>query len=108
MKLSFVESATKSLSSLDKKLTDALRKDAVRAKWPTSVVSNLTVKTTKAGIAVVYPEDIANVVGDLEYGTMGTSPKSVLRKFVNDHSGSISDNITDWSLNYLEENDIIP
>jgi hypothetical protein len=108
MKLNVKESASKSLTSIDKQLTKELKADAIKAGWPRKVVNSLTIKITKLGISVSYPENMDEEVSGLEYGTLTLPPNPVFRKFIDKHKDVVVGNIIDWSLDYLEENGLIP
>jgi len=103
-----LDSAISSLSSDEQALTNALRKDARKAGWPTSVVSSLLVKAGPSGIYVEYPEALAETVEDLEYGNAATPPSAVFRMFGRAPKDDILSTLSDSSVDYLIGKDVIP
>lgn len=108
MKTEFANSAFKSLSKLEKSLTAQLRRDAVTAGWPRELARTLTVQVAKNEITVSYPETLSGAIEDLEYGDGSTSPKPVFRRFIDKHQTMVQDTLSEWSIDYLFENEVLP
>ena len=76
--------------------TPLLQDTAIKAGWPPYIVNEMSVKEENGELYVDYPEDLANRVNDLEYGTETTSPNAVLRVFLSRHqyqTDEFSDNV---------------
>ena len=101
-------SLSNALASKERELTKQLQKDAVNLGWPVAVARSLSVKITEAGITVEYPEKMDDAIGDLEYGGTDNGPSVVFRMFDERHRNEILSYITDASVDYLVEKDIIP
>ena len=82
------------------KLTAAIRKDAIASGWPIKYASALSVKVVKATVKIEYPDALAAEIEDLEYGTQDSSPRPVIRVFMNKHGDIISDAIAEASVDY--------
>lgn len=54
---------------------------AYDAGWPQNIVESLTLAYSAGNIVIEYPESVAPVLEDLEYGNSGTPPNAVLRPF---------------------------
>jgi hypothetical protein len=108
MTAKFINASVTSLKGLDKSLTTELRADAVKAGWPAKVAKNLTVTVDKLSILIKYPDEYNQQVDDLEYGTEDLTPKPIFRTFLNKHSDLIDNQVSEWSLDYLINGDIIP
>jgi len=63
-------------------LTDELQSLALASNWPSRVIKQLTVSFDGASLYIDYPEEVAQIVQDLEYGKTGQVPNSVLRSFI--------------------------
>ena len=100
--------ASKSLIKIQNELTNLLRVDAVLALWPKNIASKLKVVITKSEIIITYPNNLAQQVEDLEYGSKETTPLPVFRRFIAKHGNVISNNIADSTLNFLVDEGIIP
>lgn len=108
MTAKFTNASFSSLTGLDKDLTKELRADAIRAGWPARIAKNLTVVVNKLAITIKYDDRYNQEVDDLEYGTEDLTPNPIFRTFLNKHSDLIDNKVTDWSLDYLINGDIIP
>lgn len=62
-------------------LTPKLRNMASDAGWPIEIVQSLTLIYSGGHIVVDYPKELSSQIEDLEYGTVGTPPNSVIRTF---------------------------
>ena len=51
------------------------------AGWPANIVETLSLSYVAGNITIEYPQELSSIVEDLEYGTEGTPPNSVLRPF---------------------------
>ena len=71
-------------------LTIALRQKAQVAGWPTDYVNVLSVENENGVIVVTYPQDKANAIEDLEYGTEQGQPSGVIRSFINQESSNLA------------------
>lgn len=105
---SLSDSALKSLRSLEKELTKAIRLDAYRAKWPKPIASSLSVSIKNNELVVTYPDAYEEQVGDLEYGTQSSSPRPVFRTFVNRHQAKLTQNLEQWLVDKLAEMEALP
>jgi hypothetical protein len=108
MTIGFNESAKSSLSGLESGLTKELRLDAAGADWPLEAIETLYVVIDGLSISIKYENAYASKIEDLEYGTEDESPRPVFRKFLDKHGSVISNQIADWSLNYLSDSGVIP
>lgn len=100
--------AIKQLKAMAPKFTLMLRKDAVAAGWPAKCVNKLTVVVTSDGITIEYPEDLAEEIEDLEYGTYTTSPSPVMRSFIERHTEELGTELANSTIEYLLATDVIP
>ena len=94
--------------TLDKPLTQALRKDAISAGWPVALTKKLRVVMTDSSMDVEYPEDIATRIEDLEYGNGDAPPMPVFRKFAKAHKLKLEDALVDVTTEYLFDSEILP
>ena len=62
-------------------LKENLRSFALSAGWPVDIVDALDISYDGGILHIVCPDDIAEAVEDLEYGTETSSPNAVLRPF---------------------------
>jgi hypothetical protein len=108
MNIEFKASASKSLKGVSPQLTKLLKEDARRAEWPNDIITKLKVAIEELNIVIYYPEKFATKVEDLEYGNQNDSPQSIFRLFITKHSDAISSSISDWSVDYLIGQDLIP
>lgn len=108
MKSTVVTYAKNKLKGAQPDLTALIKADAIGAQWPKPIVSSLIVSIDDSKLIIVYPDQYAQEVDDLEYGTRGASPKPVFRLFLTKHEDVVLQKITEASLNYLEEEGIIP
>jgi len=108
MNIEFKASAAKSLKNVSSELTVLLKEDAVRANWPTYIVNKLKVAIQDLNIVIYYPIKFADEVENLEYGTQSDSPQSIFRMFITKHGDAISENMAEWSVDYLVGQDLIP
>lgn len=84
-------SAVKSIKKLEGSLTTAIKRDALKAGWPKDLVASLRVKITDDSMSVVYSDAESAAIEDLEFGTQGSSPRPVFRKFADKHYSEISE-----------------
>lgn len=84
------DSAIARLKKLEGSLTALIRRDAARAGWPKNLAVSLRVSVNPDGLSVHYPDSSADAIEDLEYGTPGTSPRPVFRKFMNNHVSKVN------------------
>ena len=101
-------SIVKASKTLDKPLTQALRKDAISAGWPVALTKKLRVVMTDSSMDVEYPEDIATRIEDLEYGDGDAPPMPVFRKFAKANKTKIENALVDTSIDYLFDEGILP
>ncbi len=78
-----ISALTQSTKTLNKPLTQALRKSALSAGWPVALTKQLRVVITDTSMDVEYPENVSSRVENLEYGDGVTPPNPVFRKFAN-------------------------
>lgn len=62
-------------------LTKDLQRLAHERGWPLDVVLKLQVGMTDEGLRVQFPDEVAERVSTLEYGTQDVPPQAVLRIF---------------------------
>lgn len=98
----------KALTGLEKDLTARIRMDAVKAGWPKKVADSLSVKVSKDEIVAEYPENLTDIIMDLEYGNQSASPKPVFRRFINNNQGLLTDTVVESSIDYLFDEEILP
>ena len=91
-------------AAIEKSMTESLRTAALAADWPANIATQLSIVVTDSAISISYPDDIAQKVEDLEYGTPSTPAASVFRKFLNNNSEAVSDSLAQMAIGYLEEN----
>ena len=103
-----ITTLTKSAKTLNKPLTQALRKDALSAGWPVALTKQLRVVITNTSMDVEYPENLASRVEDLEYGDGVTPPSPVFRKFAKANKIKIENALVDTSIDYLFDEGILP
>jgi len=103
-----IPALTQSTKTLNKPLTQALRKDAVSAGWPVALTKKLRVVITNTSMDVEYPEDLASRVEDLEYGDGITPPSPVFRKFAKANKTKIENSLVDTSIDYLFDEGVLP
>lgn len=103
--IDFTQGAT---SSLSEPLTKALRAAAAAAGWDSMVVQQLSVIATDTGISVDYPESIADVVEDLEYGTIDRPPLPVFRTFLTKNQDMIGNSIEESVVDNLFDGGVFP
>ena len=96
------------LSGLETSLTKELIRDAIRAGWPAKIAKTLFVTVDKLSISIKYDSKYANQINDLEYGTEEIAPNPIFRTFLNKHSNLIDNKVSEWSLNYLINGDVLP
>jgi hypothetical protein len=78
-----VETAVKDVAEkASTRLTPMLQQFALAAGWPSNVALNLSVDTRGSELHVSYPNELDDQVNNLEYGTPGSAPTSVIRPFV--------------------------
>ena len=105
---SLISALTASLVSDEKTLTRELRKNALAAGWPKEIARILEVHITDNGINVSYPESMIEAVEDLEYGTELRPPTSVFRMFDERNKDELLTTLSESSINYLVDMDVIP
>lgn len=108
MKTQFIDSAFKAVSGLETELTKRLRNDAVAAGWPKKLVSSLRVEVARNQIDVLYPDSLADIIEDLEYGNERVSPKPVFRRFVNNNELFVANTLAEWSIDHLFNTEVLP
>lgn len=99
---------TKHLSTHTAELTAKLRNDAMLAGWPKEYAVALKVTVKGLEILANYPKKYAREIEDLEYGTQINRPNSVIRTFMDKHSGDLEEILLDWSLDRLLEEEALP
>ena len=95
------DSAVQSLRSLEPKLTKEVRLAAIKAGWPKEVARVLKVTVADDSITVTYPDEYADQIDDLEYGTRTVGPKPVFRLFVRKHTKTMADAMEKWVMAQL-------
>lgn len=108
MNVEFVSYSKKSLSGINKGLTELLKVDAKNAGWPSNIVKQLKVSVKDLKIVVHYPESYTQQIDDLEYGNGTGSPRPIFRRFVTKNMNFISKDLANSSLDYLFEQEILP
>lgn len=63
-------------------LKESLRSFVLSAGWPVDVADALDISYDVGILHITCPDDIAEAVEDLEYGTETSSPNAALRAFV--------------------------
>ena len=77
----------RSLQKSANDLTQVLRQGALHAGWDPASASLVAVEERDGHLAVVCPDEVADRVLDVEYGTTEDAPKAAVRKFADS---------TDW------------
>lgn len=108
MNLDFVAYSNKYSVDVNPELTTLIKKDALKANWPSQVIKLLKVSTKDLNITVYYPEKYEKLIDDLEYGSQDESPRSVFRRFVDKHETFILNTLTEDSVNYLFDSEVLP
>lgn len=86
------QEATKVAASSTERLTRSLRDAAYKAGWPSDIIVSLNIRSSGSKLYLDFPQNFANRIDDLEYGSPTTAPNPVLRKFmstINDEMGEI-------------------
>lgn len=79
-------------SQLVMPLTNLLRALAASSGWPIEVIQELHIAVSDDHVVSVdYPEELANVIEDLEYGVFGGIPNAVIRPFISRTPAYIQD-----------------
>jgi hypothetical protein len=108
MNVDFVAYSKKSLSGIDKNLTELLKVDAKTAGWPNNIIRQLKVSVKDLKIVVYYPESYTTQIDDLEYGNGTDSPRPIFRRFVTKNMNFIGGDLANSSLDYLFEQGVLP
>jgi len=103
-----VPALTQSTKTLNKPLTQALRKNALSAGWPVALTKQLRVVITDTSMDVEYPESISSRVENLEYGDGVTPPNPVFRKFAKANKIKVENSLVDTSIDYLFDQGVLP
>jgi len=82
-------------------LKENLRSFALSAGWPINVVDALDISYDGGILHIVCPDDMAEAVEDLEYGTETSSPNAVLRPFTIRADQYIGDIVGGRTVNYI-------
>lgn len=108
MATTFKDTAANSLKTLQLALTMELQADALSAGWPKTYASQLSVRVDKSNIYIDYPENLAQDIEDLEYGSKDQPPTPVLRLFVDRHSDDFQNVFAESSINHLFDSGVLP
>jgi hypothetical protein len=84
-------------------LKENLYSFALSAGWPVDIVDALDISYDGGILHITCPEDIAEQVEDLEYGSETTSPNAVLRPFAERSDKYIADIVGGKSIDYIFE-----
>ena len=82
-------------------LQENLRSFALSAGWPVDVVDALEISYDGGILHIICPDDVAEAVEDLEYGTETSSPNAVLRPFIIRADQYIGDILGGKVINYV-------
>jgi hypothetical protein len=63
-------------------LTKQLRDFAFTSGWPSRLVSKLNVELSGGNLIVVYPDEYASEIENLEYGNAAQLPNAAIRPFI--------------------------
>ena len=85
--------AQKALRKAAERLTPELRNKAIMVGWPPYIVEELTVEVNESDgeFYVDYPENLAQQIEDLEYGTQKRPGNPVIRPFMYLHNENTAD-----------------
>lgn len=108
MSVDLSSSATKSLKKHERAFTAKIREEALAAGWPRSAATKLRVEFAKNDVLVAYPDELAQVIEDLEYGDGTMSPKPVFRKFFDKNRIALADSLAEVSIDYLFDKEVLP
>jgi hypothetical protein len=97
------DSAFKALKKLEVPLTRNVIKDAIKAGWPKEYALLLRVRVSKTEIVVSYPDEHANAIGDLEYGSTIDGARPVIRNFVKNNKDVLANAVADAALKWFVE-----
>jgi hypothetical protein len=97
------DSAFKALKKLETPLTRNIIKDAIKAGWPKEYALLLRVRVTKNEIIVSYPDEHAEAIGDLEYGSTTAGAVPVIRNFVKKNKDVLANAVADAALSWFVE-----
>ncbi len=103
-----IPALTQSTKTLNKPLTQALRKSALSAGWPVALTKQLRVVITDTSMDVEYPENVSTRVENLEYGDGVTPPTPVFRKFAKANKTRVENSLVDTSIDYLFDQGVLP
>lgn len=88
-------------------LKENLRSFAMSAGWPIDVVDALDIAYDRGILHVTCPDDIADAVEDLEYGSETSSPNAVLRPFADRADKYLADVVGGKSIDYILNEKVI-
>lgn len=103
MKPNLIDSAVKSLRKIERELTTLARAEAISAGWPKDLARTLKVVVGPDSITIDYPQENAEEIENLEYGTRISGPKPVFRVFMKKHGARVTKNIEEWTGATLKE-----
>jgi hypothetical protein len=83
--------SNKALKEAAKNLTPQFQKEAINAGWTSDVVMQMTVEEQNGDLYINYPQEIAQKVDELEYGTPTSPPNPAIRKFMSSYSEGTED-----------------
>ena len=94
------------LSELLPYLNTELQKMAASSGWPSNVYTQLSVTAENGQLGVSYPDSLDKKVEDLEYGTQGQPPRSVLRAFTNRYTHESNKRLSDIAIWMFMEGEV--
>ena len=63
-------------------LNDELKEALTDGDWPAELSGKITIDYSNGTLYLDYPPEIEEQIHDLEYGSIGTPPRPVLRSFL--------------------------
>ncbi len=103
-----LNSVVGSVKLLEEPLTKSLRSDAVSSGWPEEIANYLSVVVVDDNLLINYPDELAKIIEDLEYGNGSDSPTPVMRRFLGNNQISIANSIEGGLVNHLFDTEVLP
>jgi hypothetical protein len=76
-------------------LNKELQRAAETAGWPKEITEKMSVTAEGGDLLVSYPDDVADKIEELEYGTQTKPPRAVIRPFISRQSPEVSNRISE-------------
>jgi len=94
------------LSNLSESLTSNLRTTAIAARWPEEIASTLSVIFEDDKVEISYPEESAQEIEDLEYGSTSGIANPVMRLFTMSSKAAVDTAIVEAVNNYVASTEV--